>query len=89
LTLRDRHEINNYSQLPSTPPKRIQKSQLHGPNTLASIESIRASLSRITPIPTGLVPVLPEDELNDDHPAGTHVHEEARNPDDEDEDEDD
>jgi len=58
------------------------------PNTRASIESLRASLSRITPIPTGRVSVLPEDEINDDDPAETQVHEEARNPDDEDEDED-
>ena len=71
------------------PPKRIQRSQLRVPNTRASIESLRASLSRITPIPTGRVSVLPEDEINDDDPAETQVHEEARDPDDEDEDKDD
>jgi len=85
---RDRHEINNYSQLPFMPPKRIQRSQLRMPNTRVSFESLRASLSRITPIPTGRVSVLPEDEINDDYPAETNVHEEARDPHDEDEDED-
>jgi hypothetical protein len=85
LTHRDTHEINNYSQLPSMPPKTIQRSQLREPNTRASIESLRASLSRITPIPTGRVSVLPEDEINDDDPAETQVHEEARDPEDEDE----
>jgi hypothetical protein len=84
----DRPEINNYSQLPAMPPKRIYRSQLHIPNTRASIEPLRASLRRITPIPTGHVSVLPEDEINDDDPAETQVHEEARNPDDEDADED-
>ena len=58
------------------------------PNTGASIESLRASLSRITPIPKGRVSVLPEDGINDDDPAETHIHEEARDPGDEDEDED-
>jgi hypothetical protein len=58
------------------------------PNTRASIESLRASLSRITPIPTGRILVLPEDEINYDDPAKTQVHDEARDPDDEDEDED-
>jgi len=58
------------------------------PNTRASIESLRASLSRITPIPTGRVSVLPDNEINDDDLAETQVHEEARDPDDEDEDED-
>jgi hypothetical protein len=72
---RDRHEINNYSQLPSMPQKRIQRSQLRVPNTRASIQSLRASLSRITPIPPGRVSVLPEDEINDDDPADTQVHE--------------
>ena len=71
------------------PPKRIQRSQLRVPNMRASIESLRASLSRITPLPTGRVSVLPEDEINDDDPAETQVHEEARDPEDEDEDEDD
>jgi hypothetical protein len=70
-------------------PKRIQRSQLRVPNTRASIESLRASLSRITLIPTGRVSVLPEDKINDDDPAETQVHEEACDPDDEDEDEDD
>jgi len=58
------------------------------PNTCASIESLQASLSRITPIPMDRVWVLPEDEINDDDPAETQVHEEACDPDDEDEDED-
>jgi len=58
------------------------------PNTRASIESLRVSLSRITPIATGRVSLLPEDETNDDDPTETQVHEEARHPDDEDEDED-
>jgi hypothetical protein len=71
------------------PPKRIQRSQLRVPNTPESIESLRASLSRITHIPTDRVSVLPEDEINDDDPAETQVHEEARDPEDEDEDEDD
>jgi len=58
------------------------------PNTRASIESPRASPSRITSIPLGRVSVLPEDEINDDDPAETQVHKEALDPDDEDEDED-
>jgi hypothetical protein len=58
-------------------------------NTRASIESFRASLNRITPIPTGRVSVLPEDEINDDYPAETQGHEEARDPDDKEKDEDD
>jgi hypothetical protein len=58
------------------------------PNTRASIESLRTSLSRITPIPTGRVSVLPEDEIHDDDPAETQVHDEARDPDQEAEDED-
>jgi len=56
------------------------------PNTHDSIESLRASVSRITPIPTGRVSVLPENEIEDDDPAETQVHEETRVPDDEDED---
>jgi hypothetical protein len=71
------------------PPKRIQRSQLRLPNTRASIESLRASLSRITPIPTGRVSVLPEDEINDDDPAETQVHEESHDPEDKDKDKDD
>jgi len=71
------------------PPKTIKRSQLRLPNTHASIESLRASYNRITPIHTGRVSVLPEDEMNDDDPAETHVHEEARDPDDEEEEEDD
>jgi hypothetical protein len=58
-------------------------------NRHASIESFRASLNRITPIPTGRVLVLPEDEITDDDPAETQVHEEARDPDDKEKDEDD
>jgi hypothetical protein len=69
------------------PPKRIQRSQLCVPNTRASIESLLASLTRITPIPTGRISVLPEDEINNDDPAETQVHEEARDPDNEEEDE--
>jgi hypothetical protein len=57
-------------------------------NTRASIESLRASLGRITPVLKGRVTVLPEDEINDDDPAETEVHEEAHDPDDEDENED-
>jgi len=57
------------------------------PNTHASIESLRALLSQITPIPTGHVSVLPVDEINAHDPAEIQVHEEARDPDDEDEDE--
>jgi len=71
------------------PPKRIQRSQWRVPNTRASIQSHRASVSRITPIATGRVSVLPEDEIDDDDPAETQVHEEARDPDDTEEDEDD
>jgi hypothetical protein len=41
------------------------------------------------PIPTGCVPVLPEDEINHDDPAMTQVHKEARDPDDEEDDQDD
>jgi hypothetical protein len=59
LTCRDRHEINNYSQLPSMPPNKMQRSQLRVPNTGANIESLWASLSQITSIPTGCVSVLP------------------------------
>jgi hypothetical protein len=40
------------------------------------------------PIPTGRVSVLPEGEINDGHPARSEVHEEGRDPDDENEDED-
>jgi len=58
-------------------------------NTRVSIESLQASLSRITPIPRGRVSVLPEDEINDDDPAETPVDDEARDPDNKDEDEDD
>jgi hypothetical protein len=59
------------------------------PNTRASIESLRVSLSRITPVPPSRVSVLPEDEINDDDPAATQVNEEAPDSDDSDEDEDD
>jgi hypothetical protein len=76
----NRPEINNNCQLPFMPPKRIQRSQLRVLNTRASIESFRASLNRITPIPTCRVSVLPEDKINDDDPAETQVHEEASNP---------
>ena len=58
-------------------------------NTRASVESLPASLSRIMSIPTGRVPVLLHDEINDDDPPETQVHEEARDPHDENEDEDD
>jgi hypothetical protein len=88
LTHRDRHEINNYSQLRSMPPKEIKRSQLRVPDPRASIESLQASLSQITPISTGRISVLPEDEINDDEPAVTHGHEEARDPDDGEEDDD-
>ena len=52
------------------------------------MESLRASLRQITPIATGRVSALPVDEMNDDHPVKTQVHEEARDSDNEDEDED-
>jgi hypothetical protein len=71
------------------PPNRIQRSQLRVPNTHASIESLRASLTRIISIPTDRVSVLPEDEINDDDPAETQVHKAGRDPDDKEEDEDD
>jgi hypothetical protein len=58
------------------------------PNTHASIESLPTSLSRITSIPTGCVSVLPEDDIFDDDPAVTQVHQGAHDPDDEDEDND-
>jgi hypothetical protein len=70
------------------PPKRIQTSQLRTPNTRASIESLRGSLSPVTPIPTGRVSVLQEDESNDEDLAETQVQDEAHDPDDEDEDKD-
>jgi hypothetical protein len=89
LTHRDRHEINNYSQLHSMPPKKIKRSQLRVPDLRASIESLQASLSQIAPISTGRVSVLPDDENNDDEPAVTHGYEEARDPDDGKEDDDD
>jgi hypothetical protein len=57
------------------------------PNTRASIESFRASHSRITPVPTGRISVLPEDEV-DENPPATQVHENTRDPEYEDEDED-
>jgi len=57
-------------------------------NMRASIESFPALFSQITLIPTGCVSVHPEDEINDDDPAETEVHKEARNRDDEDEDQD-
>jgi len=46
----------------------------------ASIESLRASVGQITLIPMSHVSVLPEDEIHDDDPAETQVHEETRNP---------
>jgi len=57
------------------------------PNTRASIESLRASLSRFTHISAGHVSGQPEEGINDDDPAETEVHEDARDPDNEDEDE--
>jgi hypothetical protein len=51
----------------------------------ASIESLGSSLSRITPIHTGCVSALPQDETNDDDPAETQLHEVAANPDNDDE----
>ena len=57
------------------------------PGMRSSLEFLQALLSQITPIPMGCVSVLPEDEINDDHPAVTQVHKAARNPDVEDEDE--
>jgi len=69
------------------PPKRIQRRQLGIPKTRASIESLRALLNWITPIPTGHVSVLPEDEINDNDAAKTQHHEEAHDPDDQDKEE--
>jgi hypothetical protein len=57
-------------------------------NMRVSMESLRASLSQITPIPTGCISVLPENAMRDGDPVETHVHEEAHDPDDEDGDED-
>ena len=79
---RDRHGINNHSQLPSIPPKRIKRNKLQVPNMRASIESLQASRSRIRLILTCHVSVLTEDKMNPDDPAQTQVHEEARDPDD-------
>jgi len=56
-------------------------------NTRASTESLRASLSQSTPIPTGHIAVQPEDEINADDPVESQVHDDARDLDDEDEDE--
>jgi hypothetical protein len=61
---------------------------LRVPNTHASIESLLVSPSRITPILTGRVSVLLADEINDDDSAETQIHKEARDPDDEEEDQD-
>jgi len=47
------------------------------------MESLHASLSRITPISTARVSVLPEDEIDDDDPIETEVHEKAYHPDNE------
>jgi len=58
------------------------------PNTRASMESLRASPSRITPIPTGRGSVVPEDKINIDDPVKTKFHEKARGPDDEGQDKD-
>jgi hypothetical protein len=58
------------------------------PNMRASIESLRGSLRRITPIPTGCVSELLEDEINHDNPAETQVHNEAHDSGNEDDDED-
>jgi len=53
------------------------------PYICAGMESLQASLGRITPIVPGRVSALPADEINTDNPVETQVHKEARNPDDE------
>jgi hypothetical protein len=53
------------------PPKTIQRSQLGVPNTSASIESLRATLSLIMLIPKGRILALLENKINDDDPAET------------------
>jgi hypothetical protein len=88
LSCRDRHEINNYSQLHFMLSQRIQRSQLPMPNMCVSNGSLRVSHSRITPISTGHVSVLPQDEMDEDDPPETQVHEEARETDAEGEDKD-
>jgi hypothetical protein len=52
------------------------------PNPRARIDYLRALLSRVTPIAIGHVSVIPEDDINEDEPAETPVHEEANDPDD-------
>jgi len=79
--------MNSYTELLSMPRKRIQRCRSGVPTACMSIQSLLASLSQITPIPTGRVSVLLEDEVKDDDPAETHVQEAAHHPDDEDEDE--
>jgi len=58
LTRRDYTKSDNFSQLPSMPPKSIQRRWLDTPNTDASMKSLWASLSRITHIPKRRVSVL-------------------------------
>jgi hypothetical protein len=62
------------------PQRRIQRSQLRVPNTHASMESLQASLSQITPVSKGCFTSLPEYEINDDHSAETQVHEDPCDP---------
>jgi hypothetical protein len=47
------------------------------------MESLRASLSQITPIPTGRILELQDDEINDANPVKTEVHKETYASDDE------
>jgi hypothetical protein len=58
------------------------------PHTRASIECHGVTVSRITHIPSGLVSVLPEGEINDHDPTQTQVQKAANDPDDDNEDED-
>jgi len=71
-------KANNYSELPSIPPLRRPRRQLGMANRRASMESLPASCSQITPGPSCHVSVLPEDEINEDNPDETPVHKEAR-----------
>jgi len=77
---------NNYSQLPTMPPKRIQRGQLGMPKMRASMESVGASLGQFTPIRMGHILVFPPEEINVEDPNETHNQEETRDLDDKDED---
>jgi len=53
------------------------------------MESLPASLSQLRSIPTRRISVVSEERHNDNHPTESKVHEQACNPDDEEEDADD